>query len=210
MNGYLSEFLTLALVHFLAVVSPGPDLAVTTANSVRYGRKIGIMTAIGIGFGISIHVIYSLIGLSFLHEQSTLFNVIRLLGALYLLYLAYLLIGRGKESDKSFSAEAEEITSYSAFLNGFLTNVLNPKAVLFFVAIFTSLISPNTPLFLKIGYGLWMCSVNALWFTFVALFFTKPAIRQAFLLKSHYFNRIMGVILALLAFYVGYEMLGIE
>ncbi|KGQ55884.1 LysE family translocator [Gallibacterium anatis] len=206
MNGYLSEFLTLALVHFLAVVSPGPDLAVTTANSVRYGRKIGIMTAIGIGFGISIHVIYSLIGLSFLHEQSTLFNVIRILGALYLLYLAYLLIRSGKESDKNFSAEAKEITSYSAFLNGFLTNVLNPKAVLFFVAIFTSLISPNTPLFLKIGYGLWMCSVNALWFTFVALFFTKPAIRQAFLSKAHYFNRIMGIILALLAFYVVYEI----
>ena len=79
-----------------------------------------------------------------------------------MLYLAYLLIRSGKESDKNFSAEAKEITSYSAFLNGFLTNVLNPKAVLFFVAIFTSLISPNTPLFLKIGYGLWMCSVNAL------------------------------------------------
>lgn len=86
MEGYLSEFVALAQVHFLAVVSPGPDLAITTANSVRYGRKVGILTAIGIGCGISIHVIYSLTGLSFLQHHPILFSLIRLVGAGYLLY----------------------------------------------------------------------------------------------------------------------------
>lgn len=92
MEGYLSEFFALALIHFLAVVSPGPDLAITTANSIRYGRKIGVLTAIGIGCGISIHVIYSLAGLSFLQNHPLLFSLIRLAGAGYLLYLAYLLL----------------------------------------------------------------------------------------------------------------------
>ena len=59
---YGSEFLALALVHFLAVLLPGPDFAVTVRHSVRYGHLIGCLTAIGIGSGISIHVLYTLVG----------------------------------------------------------------------------------------------------------------------------------------------------
>lgn len=85
--------------------------------------------------------------------------------------------------------------------------MLNPKTVLFFVAIFSTTVSPETPLALKIVYGLWMYSVNALWFTFVAVFFTHKNIRQAFLARAHYFNWVMEFILAILALYVVYEIL---
>lgn len=173
MEGYLSEFFALALIHFLAVVSPGPDLAITTANSIRYGRKIGVLTAIGIGCGISIHVIYSLAGLSFLQNHPLLFSLIRLAGAGYLLYLAYLLLKSQPQKEQAFSAEQNAITPKKAFLNGFVTNMLNPKAVLFFVAIFSTIVSPKIPLALKIVYGLWMCSVNALWFILLWLFFLR-------------------------------------
>lgn len=59
---YLREFLALAAIHFLAVVAPGPDFAVTIRQSVRFGRHAGIGTAVGIGAGISVHVIYTLLG----------------------------------------------------------------------------------------------------------------------------------------------------
>ncbi|BCQ67846.1 hypothetical protein PEQA60_18360 [Pseudomonas sp. Eqa60] len=62
LSNYLGEFLALALVHFLAVVAPGPDFAVTIRQSVRFGRMTGVCTALGIGAGISVHVLYTLLG----------------------------------------------------------------------------------------------------------------------------------------------------
>ena len=61
---YGSEFLGIVLIHFLAVISPGPDFAVAIRQSVRHGRRVGIWTALGIGAGISIHVLYTLVGIS--------------------------------------------------------------------------------------------------------------------------------------------------
>ncbi|ERO61423.1 hypothetical protein P308_09075 [Pseudomonas piscis] len=62
LSTYLGEFATLALVHFLAVLAPGPDFAVTIRQSVRFGRLVGTCTALGIGAGISVHVLYTLLG----------------------------------------------------------------------------------------------------------------------------------------------------
>jgi len=61
---YMNEFLTIALVHLVAVASPGPDFAVVVRNSVAYGRRIAMYTSIGIGLAILLHVAYSLVGLS--------------------------------------------------------------------------------------------------------------------------------------------------
>lgn len=207
MMNYVSEFLVLMLVHILAVMSPGPDLAVTTANSIRFGRHVGMMTAVGIGCGISIHVIYSLLGLSFLQHHPELFAIIRLFGAGYLFYLAMLLI-RSKAGMSPIQSEENTpmIGRRTAFLNGFLTNVLNPKVMLFFVSIFTSLVSLNTPAGVKVFYGFWLCASTALWFMFVAIFFTKPNVRAVFLKNAYLFDRVMGVILGLLAIYVAYSI----
>ena len=206
MQEYLSEFLSLALIHFLAVIAPGPDFAITTANSLRYGRKIGILTALGIGAGISIHVIYSLAGLSFLEQHTAVFTGLRLAGAFYLLYLAYgLLRPASAENPYGNQPLSATLTLAGAFFNGFFTNVLNPKAVLFFVAIFSSTVSPRTPLGLKWFYGIWLCGVSALWFTFVALFLTQPRIRKGFVRYAPYINKAMGYLLFALAFYVLYQ-----
>ena len=64
-SNYLGEFLALATIHFLAVVAPGPDFAVTIRQSVRFGRWVGICTALGIGAGISVHVLYTLLGTTY-------------------------------------------------------------------------------------------------------------------------------------------------
>jgi threonine/homoserine/homoserine lactone efflux protein len=61
-TNYTNEFLALAAVHFLAVVAPGPDFAITVRQSVRFGRTVGMVTALGIGLGISLHVGYTLLG----------------------------------------------------------------------------------------------------------------------------------------------------
>lgn len=87
----------------------------------------------------------------------------------------------------------------AAFRLGFLTNALNPKATLFFVALFSVVISPGTPVAVQAGYGLYMALATATWFTLVAVFFTLPRVRRAFARFGHWLDRLMGGILLLLA-----------
>lgn len=198
------EFLGLALIHFLAVVAPGPDFAVTVRQSVRYGRRAGILTALGIGLGISVHVVYTLVGVSaLLHTTPWLMDVVRLLGGGYLIYLGVQFLrsrpAGADAHDAESSQEALRQGAVRAFWTGFLTNATNPKATLFFLAVFTTVVSTSTPLAIQALYGVWMCIVNALWFVLVSLMFTHPAVRARFLRNGWLFERAMGVLLIVFA-----------
>lgn len=201
---YLGEFLALATIHFLAVVAPGPDFAVTIRQSVRFGRLVGLCTALGIGAGISVHVLYTLMGVgALMHTTPWLLSAAKVVGGAYILYLGInLLRSKRKTSIEGGDAPAEEPqrqTLPRAFMTGFLTNATNPKATLFFLAIFTTVISASTPLKIQALYGVWMCCVNALWFIIVALFFSSARVRLLFMRMGHWFERTMGVILILFA-----------
>ncbi|GBU15348.1 lysine transporter LysE [Polaromonas sp.] len=205
---YLAEFIGLATIHFLAVVAPGPDFAVTVSQSVRYGRRIGLITALGIGCGLSVHVAYTLLGMgALLHASHTLALAARLLGSGYLLYLAVKLL-RAKPTSPQAGADADAQaptlaqvppSAWNAFATGFLTNATNPKATLFFLAIFSTLVSSKTPLAVQAFYGLWMCAVNAGWFALVSLLFSDARVRKSFVRVGHWFERLMGIILAAFA-----------
>lgn len=198
---YSSEFLVLALVHFLAVVLPGPDFVITVRNSIRYGYFIGAITALGIGVGISIHVFYTLIGLGIIIQHSPwLMSIFRILGALYLIYLGWnLLKTKSTHSDIIIANNDQALNKWNAFSMGFMTNALNPKATIFFLSIFTTLVSVTTPVKIQVFYGLWMCAVNALWFIIVAKLFSYAYIRNQFLKKINIFEKLMGGILIILA-----------
>ena len=205
---YTTEFMTLAVVHFLAVVAPGPDFAITVRQSVRYGRTVGMVTALGIGMGISLHVGYTLLGVgALLHTYPWLLTVASVLGAAYLVYLGVALIrsharpaaGNTPESTTPTEADAALASLPKAFALGFLTNATNPKATLFFMAIFTTLVQSTTPLEVQALYGLWMCCVNAGWFMLVAGLFTVVRVRETFLRIGHWLERFMGLVLLLFA-----------
>jgi RhtB (resistance to homoserine/threonine) family protein len=195
---YASEFIALAIIHFLAVVAPGPDFTITVRQSITYGRATGLITSLGIGAGISVHVIYTVLGVGLIVSQSDIvFLVAKVIGAAYLTYLGINLI-RTKKSTASLDVDEKTSISMSgnkAFLIGFMTNALNPKATLFFLAVFTTVVSKETPLSVQAVYGIWMCSVNATWFALVSLLFSHKKIRSAFLSVGHWFERIMGGVL---------------
>ncbi len=90
-------------------------------------------------------------------------------------------------------------SALAAFRLGFLTNALNPKATLFFVALFSVVISPGTPLVVQAGYGIYMAAATGVWFALVAVFFTLPRVRQAFSRFGHWLDRVMGGVLLALA-----------
>src|SRR5690606_9983471 len=118
------EFLTVALVHLLAVASPGPDFAVVVRESVTQGHRTGSWTALGVGCGIFLHVAYSLLGIGLIVSQSiVLFNLFKWLAAAYLLYLGWrALRARPQALTEVTAAGGPARSAGSAFVMGFVTN----------------------------------------------------------------------------------------
>ena len=200
MQNYWPEFFTVALVHLLAVASPGPDFAVMLRQALCQSRRNALLTAVGIGSGILLHVCYSLLGIGLIIQQSTLlFSILKVLGALYLTWIAVQCL-RARAGGVHVSTGPKTAQSgFAALRLGFLTNVLNPKATLFFVSLFSVVISPGTPVGLQAGYGIYMAVATGLWFAMVAVFFTLPRVRKAFNRFGHWLDRLMGGVLLLLA-----------
>lgn len=201
-TAYASEFLSLALIHFLLVMAPGADFAIAVRQSVRHGRRAGICTALGFGAGTALHVAYTLLGVSALLQATPwLLHVVKWLGAAYLLYLGFVFIRSQpmamEQADVATDATGPQDARgpWPSFWTGFVTNATNPKATLFFLAMFTTLVSPTTPLTVQVFYGLWMCAAIAAWFSFVALVFTSPLVRQRFVRSGHWLERAMGLVL---------------
>ncbi|MEG8242652.1 LysE family translocator [Acinetobacter baumannii] len=194
---YGHEFLTLALIHFMAVILPGPDFVITVRQSVRYGYLIGCLTAIGIGVGISVHVFYTLVGIGFLIQQSEwLMSLIRTVGAAYLVYLGWQCLRSQPNTNIEINGQAGSDTPslFKAFTMGFLTNALNPKATIFFWQFYDDCKYDHTDESSGF-YGIWMCMVNAIWFMVVSVLFAQPIVRKRFLEFGVYFERVMGVLL---------------
>ncbi len=230
----LAEFLTLASVHFVAMAAPGPDFTLVVSQSVRNGRAAGIWVALGIAAGLALHVLYTVLGVgALMHTTPWLLNVARGLGAAYIMFIAWQML-RARPADGTGSLAAPAVprsesaespreaergverrppptvphSSLKLFSMGFLTNATNPKVTLFFLAIFTSVVSARTPMWAQIGYGLWMIMVNAIWFSLVASFFSTQRVRALFMRLGHWFERLMGALLMLFALRLLWEILG--
>ena len=197
MTNYLPEFLTIIVIHLLAVMSPGPDFVLTSQNSLMHSRKVGIFTALGLALGILVHVTYSLIGIGLIISKSiVLFSILKFLCAGYLIYIGYKsLRSNPQEIEKQKKIKKHDLGNLAAIKKGFLTNVLNPKVTLFFFALFTQVINPSTPKFIQVLYGLEMSAMTFLWFSLVAIILSHKAIKNRFSSIQHYLERAFGVIL---------------
>lgn len=194
---YLPIFLTVALAHLLAVISPGPDFIMITRNSLIYSRRAGIYSAIGLGLGILVHVFYSLVGIGFIISKSiVLFNFIKVIGAAYLIYIGYKsLTSKSSKINASVSGHKKDLTRLNALKIGFITNVTNPKATLFFLSLFTLVITPSTPLFIKILMGAEMSIVTSLWFIFVAFIISHPLVKERVSHIQNFAEKFIGIVL---------------
>ncbi len=194
---YLPEFLTVVTIHLLAVVSPGPDFIMTVRNTLIYSRKTGIYSALGLGLGIGIHVTYSLLGIGFLISKSIfLFTIIKFIGAGYLFYIGYKsLTAKASHIQVNQEDKKKDIGKFEAMKIGFITNVTNPKATLFFLALFTQVIHPTTPYLIQILYGLEMMIATTLWFTFVSVLFSHHMVKKGFERVGNGAEKVMGAIL---------------
>ena len=200
MDRWVIEFSQVALAHLLAVASPGPDFAIVLRQALVKGRGPALRTAAGIGTGIVVHIAYSLLGLGLLLRSSPpVFTGLKIAGAVYLAWLGIQGVRARPGAVLPPAEAAAATTSRGDFAVGFFTNVLNPKATLFFVSLFALGVNPATSKWLQAGYGLWMAGATFGWFALVSVLFTAPELRQRFLRSVHWVDRGLGVVLLALA-----------
>lgn len=193
----MTELLAVVTITILAVVSPGPDFAMVTRNSLVLSRRAGLLTAIGIGGGVLVHVAYTILGVGLLIQQSIwLFNVLKLVGAAYLVWMGVRML-RAKPAKDEPNAPAVALSDVGALRVGFLTNALNPKTTIFIVSLFMQVVQPTTRLSILIGYGAFISVAHIIWFALVAAFFSAGRVRSRILRVRHWIDRLFGGMLVL-------------
>ncbi len=197
---------TIAFIQLLGVISPGPDFIMCVRNSLMYSRRTGVFTSIGFGLGVAVHVTYLIAGIAVIIAKSlTLFTMIKYFGAAYLLYMGIRSItARSFGVDISPEKAKRDISPLNAVWIGFLTNISNPKATLFFLGLFTIVIQPGTPRIVLIIAGIIMVIETILWFSFVAFFLNERHVRSFFDRFQGYFNLIFGILLILISLRIAF------
>ena len=198
-----SILITLASVHFIALMSPGPDFALVVQNATRYGRQTGVYIALGLSFGILLHAILSLTGVSYLvHQQPTLFALVQIAGGSYLLYLGFGALKGTWQTRSSKSIVSEQQSSPDLLLNnkrqafsrGFATNILNPKALVFFISLMSTLVPASMSLTGKGIALVILWSLSLAWFSFLAWALSTERLQAKLKSLAVYIDGLCGLI----------------
>lgn len=205
LSAYLPLIGTVTVINILGAVSPGPDFIVTVQNSIQHSRLKGFLTGLGVACGLLIHISYCAAGIGLIISTSPwLFSLFKIAGSSYLIWL-----GISSILSKSHSKEVDEtgdktmISNRKAFRTGLFTNLLNPKAMLFFLSLFTFVLNPMPPVPIVIICGAIIFLTAVVWFAMVSYFFTEKHIQKVFFRFEKTINSILGLILI----YIGIRVL---
>jgi RhtB (resistance to homoserine/threonine) family protein len=171
----ITSFTLFLVAVFLLNVTPGPDTAYIVGRSVAQGRGAGIVSALGISAGCIVHTLACAFGLTaLLAASATAFTVVKFAGAIYLIYLGLRLIFANPDAktgtDDTPNAKTAPKSLRQLFAQGFVTNVLNPKVVLFFVSFFPQFVAADSPhkVLAFLALGLVFILMSTVWNSFVA------------------------------------------
>lgn len=201
-----TSFLTLGIVMLLGAMLPGADFAMVTKNSLLHSRKAGLYTALGIGSAMWVHMSYCVLGLAVVIQNSPwIFHTIQYIGALYLTYLGVMLLKphtiENIETTKKTSA-LTTLPNSKAFRQGFICNLLNPKATLFFLTIFSAVATTQTTLLLNLAYAVEMFLTAMLWFCSLAYLISHRVVTAWLNKSTKMIEKILGLVLLGLAVFV--------
>ncbi len=185
--------LVITVIHLLAAASPGPDFVMVTQQTLSKGRRAGLLCSLGIALGLSVHIAYSAFGLAtVIANSSSALWAIKILGGSYLTYLGVKgLLAKPKRSAPQTNG-VETSSAIKTIVTGFLCNALNPKAPLYFLSLFTIVLSPDMPLHVIAIYGIWIMLIQLAWFSIVATLLATPPVAKRFNKFGHYIDRVLG------------------
>lgn len=195
----LTQFFTIGLLMLFSSMLPGPDFALVTKNTLLHSRRAGLWTSLGVGIAILVHITYCMFGLALVISQSILlFNIIKYIGAAYLIYLGVMsLLAKQPARTTTTTDEKTKLTlsDFAAFRQGLLCNLLNPKATLFFLALFTVIIKPGTPISWEVLYAVEMFTIITAWFVGLTFLLSHPKVVGLLNDVEKYISKVVGIFL---------------
>jgi RhtB (resistance to homoserine/threonine) family protein len=206
METLLPEIIAVASLQLLTIVSPGPDFAMITRVSLSYSKRTGVYTALGISLGILLHAAYSLAGIGLVISKSIVaFSILKYLGAAYLIYVGYKSLRSHAADTQTGTDLPNDLTSMQAIRTGFLSNALNPKVTLLFLALFTQVINESTPLYVKAYYGVQMAALTFAWYAIVSMIMTNARVKAKLSTVQRYLEKATGLVLIALGIKVAFS-----
>ncbi len=193
----LMLFLTVALVHIVALMSPGPDFFFVSQTAISRSRKEAMMGVMGITAGVMVWAGVALLGLHLILEKMAwLHNVIMVGGGLYLCWMGYqMLRGALKKEVKSEEAPTVELASGGkSFVKGLLTNLANPKAIIYFGSVFSLFVGDNVGSAERWGLFVLIAIETFAWFSLVASLFALPKMRRGYQRLAKWIDGMAGAL----------------
>lgn len=198
--GLTAIFITVALAHFLALLSPGPDFVLVTKSALQNGKSTAIGVAAGIAIANALYIFLCLIGVGALIAKSIfLITSMKLAGGLFLTYLAYSALKATKSDYEDLSTtevqNAIRTSFFKELTTGFISGFLNPKNPLFYLSLFTLVLSNDVSIDFKIFLGIWMTTVVFIWDAFIIFVLSQNKIKSYFSRMAFYIDKLTGLLL---------------
>ena len=188
-------FPALALEHFVALLSPGPDFFLLVGYAVRYRLRGSAGLCLGIAAGNGIYILLAIAGWEILRHHPLLFTLIALSGALYLLWIGSLLLRSRAQTLTGEDARATCPEWGKQVLLGLGSSLLNPKNALFYLALMTALLGPSVTLLQQAVSGIWMTCVVLCWDLLIVMGIGLPFIQRRLSHGIVWIERLAGVVL---------------
>jgi RhtB (resistance to homoserine/threonine) family protein len=169
----ITHFETFVITGILLNLTPGNDTIFILTKSIAQGKKAGIISALGIATGSIIHTLLAAFGLSLIIAQSmVLFNIIKYIGAAYLLYIGFKMLTDKSQLQTDSAIEKSNLNYWKVYRDGMLTNIFNPKVALFFIAFLPQFIDPSfkQSILPFVLLGLTFTTTGAIWCFVLAIF----------------------------------------
>jgi threonine/homoserine/homoserine lactone efflux protein len=204
-----SIFVTVAIAHFLALLSPGPDFVLVVKSAIKNGPKKSIGVAAGIASANALYIALCLIGVGALLASSVVIMIaLKVTGGVFLIYLAIMALRAKKTDYKDLElpenqTTQSETTFVKEFITGFMSGILNPKNLLFYLSLFTVVLTKDVNFGFKVGLGIWMTSVVFVWDLSVIYVLSRDKVRRKFSKLAYYIDKCTGAILGLIGFTIG-------
>ena len=186
----------MSFVCAMGAISPGPSLVVVLRNTVSGGRILGVMTGIGHGIGLTVYAFIAVMGLSsVLIANEQIFKSLQWAGVLVLIWLAFNLItNKPSNATKSYNSSGRK-----GFLEGFMISFLNPKILVFMVAVFSQFINPDITNIGRFIMAIVAGVIDTTWYVLVAMVFSGTSIVDKLRLHAGIIDRFIGIVLLALA-----------
>ncbi|EPK7360229.1 threonine export protein RhtC [Kluyvera intermedia] len=196
----ITLFLTVALVHIIALMSPGPDFFFVSQTAVSRSRKEAMMGVLGITCGVMVWAGVALLGLHLIIEKMAwLHTIIMVGGGLYLCWMGYQMLRGALKKEKSTEAaepQVELAQGGRSFMKGLLTNLANPKAIIYFGSVFSLFVGDSVGAGERWGIFVLIILETLAWFTVVASLFALPTMRRGYQRAAKWIDGVAGTLFA--------------